>query len=211
VNVYSMTVAGLTGFAYGARVVASGEPGWVDGERFDIVAKVDDSLIAGWDQLPEMHRDELIKPMIRALLEDRFKLQVKRETNVESIYILEVAKGGAKIKPNEPVVSDANSGAKSAIGGPTLHLERNEFTATNVSMSFWANALSGQRAVQKLVRDETGLTGNYNFTFTFDMSPDGPGPTLFEALEDQLGLRLVAGKWPVDSLLITHVEEPSEN
>ena len=86
VTLSAMSVTALTRFAYGAKVTTSGGPGWVDSEQFDITAKVDDSLVAGWDQMPELQRDKLVEPMIRSLLEDRFKLTVRTEPKEQPVY-----------------------------------------------------------------------------------------------------------------------------
>jgi uncharacterized protein (TIGR03435 family) len=209
-----MSVATLTRLAYGAKVTASGKSSWVVSERFDITAKVDDSLLAGWDELSETQRDRLVEPMIRSLLEDRFKLKVRHEAAQQSVYALVVAKGGPKLTPSAAVLPDpsvADALARDPEVPTFTQSLRGGYTVKNATMASWAGQLSAQQDVQRLVIDATGLKGKYDFKFTWDTSQNGPGPSIFVALEEQLGMKLEPRKAPVDSIVVEYVEKPSEN
>ena len=186
-----------------AYSVADGQingPGWLDTERYDIVAK------AAADARQDQHRLRL-----QALLADRFKLALRRETREASVYVLLVAKNGSMIKkePGEP-----------GDGGTTS--KRGHVTAKAVSMAELAEFLAGPRAaLGRPVVDKTGLEGV--FSFTLDWTPeDNPGvanpgpaspgdvdpaPSIFRAVQEQLGLKLEGRKAPVEMLIIDHAEK----
>jgi uncharacterized protein (TIGR03435 family) len=158
--------------------------------------------------------------MLQALLADRFKLRVHTETRDVSSYALVVAKSGANL---EESVSDDKSGLA---GGPGL------IRANGIRMSGldgFAEALSTN--LGQPVTDETGLTGRYRFSLRwtpgqadtngiFGMLPpeersrvagDPNGPSIFTALEEQLGLRLLSRKVPSTVIVIDHAEKPTAN
>jgi uncharacterized protein (TIGR03435 family) len=170
--------------------------------------------------------------MVQALLADRFKLKVSHQTKELPVYALVVAKGGPKLTETQvpPPTPDGtaapNRGFRGIrMGGP------GQLTGTNIDMGLLADLLSGQRELGRLVIDQTGLKGNYDWTlkWTPDRSdpmfkaPDGgqpsgdalpadsSGPSLFTALEEQLGLKLEARKGPVETLVIDSIEKSSEN
>jgi uncharacterized protein (TIGR03435 family) len=151
--------------------------------------------------------------MIRSLLVSRFKLKVRHETEQESVYALVVAKGGPKLTPSVPLPLGSAFDASTADQDAATFSQsyRGGYTVKNATMASWACQLSAQREVQRTVIDETGLAGKFDFTFAWDMSQNGPGPSIFAALEEQLGLKLEPRKAPVDSIVIEHVEKPSEN
>jgi len=88
-----------------------------------------------------------------------------------------------------------------------------KFVAQGIPISMLANQLA--TSVDRLVVDKTGLTGNYDFTMQWDQDPDpskpDAGPSLFTALQEQLGLKLESTKDNVDALIVTHVEKASDN
>jgi uncharacterized protein (TIGR03435 family) len=186
--------------------VISGGPEWVDSEHFDITA-----LTPG-DVRPT--RDEQMG-MLRKLLTDRFQLSFHRESKEFSIYVLEVARGGAKLKDTakpDDVPALIN----------VVYPERIKLPARNVSMGDFASML--QRAVlDRPVVDKTGLTGRYDFDLEwapdesqFDgairpAATDENAAPLFTAIQQQLGLRLVATRGPVDALIVDRAERPSAN
>jgi uncharacterized protein (TIGR03435 family) len=166
-------------------------PDWLASERFDIVAKTE----SGKPQ-PEM---------LAAALSERFKLTVHRETKEMTVYALVAAKNGPKLKKGEPGEGDTTS-------------RRGHLTATRTSMAGLARFLAGPNVrLGRLVVDKTGLEGV--FDFTLDWTPengdrknaDAP-PSIFEALQEQLGLKLDAQKGPVEVLIVDHAEKvPTEN
>ncbi len=208
-----VTLKMLMGLAYGVFAYQiSGGPAWIGTERWDIEAKTDG--VQG--QLPLAQSSALL----RALIEERFQLKVRRESKEMPVYELVVTKNGSKLKPNP----DDPAKAK-----PSAMLGRGSGTFTNSSMAVLAARLSQQ--LGRPVSDHTGLKGGYDFTLEWTPAPgegsaeaiglppraDPPaagesnGPSIFTALQDQLGLKLEPQKGPVDMIIIDHVERASEN
>jgi len=183
----------------------SGGPDWVNTQGYDIVAKVDDTV----EKLTGDARSAQIQTMLRSLLADRFKLVLQHDTKVLPAYALTVAKSGLKIKEVE---ADGNTSSSTG---------RGRLTVSKVSMAQLATMLSG--LVGRPVVDMTGVKGVFEFKleYTSENQPsrksdepgslDSAGPTIFTALQEQLGLRLEGQKAPVEMLLIEHVERPTEN
>jgi uncharacterized protein (TIGR03435 family) len=178
----------------------SGLPGWARSDTFDIEAKMDDGTLAALQKLPL--KEQAIQPqfMLQALLADRFKLRVRRETKEMPIYALVIAKGGFKLKESQASLTMWTGG-----GG--------RITITAGQIDNLAFGLSGE--ADRIVVNQTGITGKYDIALKWTPddqqgTPDA-GPTLFTAIEEQLGLKLVATTGPVDTLVIDHVERPSEN
>jgi uncharacterized protein (TIGR03435 family) len=177
-----------------------GGPPWTKTTFWDVRAKAEHP-----SSLDDLHE------MFRNLLEDRFKLQLHRETRMQPGLALRVDKPG-KLTVNEgPEKLGVSPFSSSAIG---------RFEATRVSMPYLCHFLS-TRMRQPIV-DETGLLGFYDFTLMYleDLPPDyvpRPGvvlpdyPHIYEAVKTQLGLKLESQKVPVEVLVIDHVEKPAEN
>jgi uncharacterized protein (TIGR03435 family) len=205
----------MVGFAYDVRDhQISGGPKWLESDRFSIEAKPNNAtpIPAGPEGMGQM------RLMLQSLLEDRFKLALHRETKEEQVYELVVAKGGPKLKENS--LPDA-AGRVGLFG-----TGRGQITSTAMPISALANFLSQQ--LGRSVIDKTGLGDKYNFTLTYTpepgqggaFGPPGPdappppdpnGPSIFTALQEQLGLRLESAKGPVDILVIDHAEKPDAN
>jgi len=156
--------------------------------------------------------------MLRQLLADRFQVRFHRETKEMGIYSVTVAKGGPKLKPST-LDPDANPAGPPplifVVSLPVLKL-----AARYASMDDFATLL--QRALEQPVADQTGLTGRYDFDLEFTPdetlyggafrgAEDESKPGLLPALQDQLGLKLIATKGPVRALVIDHAERPTEN
>jgi uncharacterized protein (TIGR03435 family) len=172
----------------------TGGPGWLESDRYDIEAKADRSY-----SLAELH------VIMQNLLADEFKLQFHRDIKSGPVYALTVDKSGSKMKPNDSP-QDFEIPLK---GG------RGTTIATRESMEHfcWFLGQMLQRDERPVI-DKTGLAGYYDFTLTFAPEPPGDaseGPTIFEALKQQLGLRLEAQKGPVTYFVIDHVERPAAN
>ncbi len=185
----------------------SGGPAWIDTDPYDITA-----LTPG---ATRPSRDEQMA-MLRGLLADRFKLTFHREAREYSIYELELAKGGAKLKPTASAPGDP------AALISTVYPDHLLLPARNATMAEFTSLL--QRAVlDRPVVDKTGLTGHYDFDLTWAADetqfggeiPAATGevqaPPFFTAIEQQLGLRLEATRGPVDALIVDGVERPSAN
>ena len=179
----------------------SGGPDWLESDGVDIEAKAAN---------PKATQAQF-REMVRKLLASRFQLKVHSATKELPVYELVVAKTGAKLVQ----AKEDNSEVSMRIDGP------GQMTGAKATMAMLATTLS--RPLQRKVVDETGLGGAYNFKLHFlpdrkparpgdDVAPpNGDGPSLFSALQEQLGLSLKAGKGPVDVLVIDRAEKPSEN
>jgi uncharacterized protein (TIGR03435 family) len=175
--------------AYGVREnQISGGPSWLSSERYDVVAKDQSD-----NPSPARHRQ-----MLQTLLADRFQLRLSRETKDLPVYALVVGKGGHKFHE-----ADGGSDGKNTTG-------RGRITARKVSMEWLSERLGGQ--LERTVVDRTGLQGNFAFELEWAPDPDDlSGPSVFIALQEQLGLKLEPQKGSVEILVIEHVEKPSEN
>lgn len=168
-------------YAYNLQPTELSGPNWIDNDRFDIMAKAS----------REVNKDEL-RQMLQALLVDRFKLEFHREEKQLRNFLLVVDKGGLKI---QPVEGDQKN----------MHGSRNSLEATQAPLSQLAGNLV--YFLNSPVSDETKTPGN--FTYTLKWGPDNvspPGPTIFEALREQLGLRLDERKTATQVMVIDHVE-----
>ena len=196
----------LITFAYDLREhQLSGGPGWLSFERYDIVAKADN---------PNPSEAEM-KLMFQTLLADRFQLKTHRETKELPVYAVTVGKNGPKLSKADP----AGQGTQMSMG-------RGQLKAKKASIEQLAKLLGNQ--LGRTVLDKTGLAGDFDFelTWTSDMpgplgpkegGVDGPppadpaGPSIFTAIQEQLGLKLESQKGPVEILVIDSVERASEN
>ena len=201
------TLRGILETAYEVREFQIlGGPGWVNSERYDILARSADSLSNGAGATNEV---KAVRLRLQALLTQRFNLEVHRETRELPEYALEVAKSGPKlIQDNTSNLSNnARAGIQRSCG---------QMIGTNTTMANLSLMLA--RQLDRPVLDRTSLRGRYNFQFAW--TPDtGPcsasqdssnAPSIFTALQETLGLRLESIKGPVDSLIIDHADRPSE-
>lgn len=210
----------LISFAYDVQTkqIVNG-PSWMDTERYDIEAVPD---------APGTPNTEQIRIMIRKLLTDRFKLSFHQEKRELPAYVLTVGKNGEKLTPTEAKGQLPGLGFGPGTGGLTLHV-------MNATMSDFTGFLQ-ILVLDRPVVDRTGLAGRYDFQCTFapDESEFGghpprfpaPGesngstgstadtataPGLFDAVQQQLGLKLSAEKTDVNVIAIDHVDHPSPN
>jgi uncharacterized protein (TIGR03435 family) len=171
-------------------------PRGLDAVRFDVVAQAANDSAAGPVQL-----------MMRALLAERFKLVVHSETRELPAYALVVDSGGPKLRLSTSVEPPGPN--------PFTMRTAGQLTGTKVTAAMLAKVLSGQ--LGRPVAEETGLAGVFDFVLQWSPeaatpSPDQPLASLFTAIREQLGLRLVARRAPVDVIVIDHVESrPTEN
>jgi len=188
----------------------SGAPDAIS-EKYDIAAKAEHSV----------SRDEMLR-MIQALLADRFKLVLRRETKDVPVYALTVAPGGPKLRHSTSADDERTTPRIPARAGGAE--SNGSVFFTNESMADFAWALTRMAGIgDRVVVDNTGLVGNYDFTLTFvrDTTPPAvevkepavtpDGPPIFLAVREQLGLKLEAKRAPVEFVVIEHIERPSEN
>jgi len=196
IRIVNMTLKRCLAQAYEMREDQISGPDWISTERYDVVAKSEGKA-----------HDDALRLMLQSLLEDRFKLAMHRASKEERVYALVPAKGGVKIKPLP------------ATGDSTTNGSRGALTATTISMQRFADRLS--RMVDMPVVDQTGLAGAFSFKLTWDpaankLSPDAPsdsqGLSIFEAMQQQLGLELKPRRAQVEILVVDHAERiPVEN
>jgi uncharacterized protein (TIGR03435 family) len=166
-----------------------GGPSWIRVDEYDIVAKPQGEASI-----------ERVKAMTRSLLAERLNLKLHRESAEQPVFALVVAKGGPKLQRS------------AAEGGPEVRGNgRGRLTMRKVTMEMTAAQLAA-RVLGRPVVDKTGIVGEFdiNLEWTPDERPDG-GPSLFAALQEQLGLKLEAQKGSVEILVIDHIEKPSAN
>ncbi|MEO6817694.1 MAG: TIGR03435 family protein [Edaphobacter sp.] len=188
-------------------------PGWAKTGRFDIEAKVDAGDL---DRLHKLTRAER-QVMLQKVLADRFGLRVHADQREQPVYLLVVAKKGAKISKVADIDPALIKGP--AEGASLPHLTDREIDAKAIWMSSLAMMLT--QVVHRPVMDRTGLVGNYDveLKWTPDLAGDAgsagagsdTGPSLFTAVQEQLGLKLQPAKQKVDVLVIDHLEMPSAN
>ena len=172
----------------------AGEPRWTDTEMYDIAATTGTS---------DAISSERLKTLLQALLTERFGFLAHWETREGSVYALSTAKGGAKLTessdPREPSINTQKRPGEAMMKG------------AREPISILASNLGNQ--LGRFVLDKTGLTGLYDWTLEWspDMTADSAHPSLFTALQQQLGLKLEAEKGPMRMLVIDRVERASEN
>jgi uncharacterized protein (TIGR03435 family) len=229
-TVTNSTPKDVIAFAYNVHDFQISEgPSWVNSEQYDIEAKVPDSVVEELRNIPLDQRREKIRLMVQSLLADRFKLKVRYTTKELPVYVLDVDKNGPKLQESKP--GDGLKGPDSRLGPGTISFGRGRISGQVIDMKSFVLILS--RQLGRTILDQTGLKGTYNFAlqWTPDESPPamptvpeggGPGtanppppessgPSIFTAVQEQLGLKLVSTKGPVEIIVIDHIEKPSEN
>jgi uncharacterized protein (TIGR03435 family) len=220
----------LVARAYGLRAYQVSGPGWIENEYYDIAAKA-----------PPGATKAQLGQMLQRLLAERFGVETHRESKPMKVYTLTVAKDGPRLKPAAPPppapaeapnpdpakmqaaleqalragAARAAERASDGSRGPSFHVGLDSATVGE-----FARQLSAQ--LNEPVADQSGLEGRYAFDFTW--VADGPmvfmgapmfpaaGPLLFSAAEKQLGLKIEAGKAPVETLVVDKAEKiPTEN
>jgi len=216
------------------RPPIDGGPGWIRSERYRITAKAEgtpgQSVMRG--------------PMMKALLEDRFKVKVHWETREVPVYLLTVAKGGPKLQPfqegscvifdpeHEPPMPGPGTKFPTICAGRELHRGTPvlKWEVHGGTIDDLCKALGSD--LDRIVINKTGIAGKFDFYLEFapdettaglnalrvggEQGPPQPldpsgGPSIFTAIQAQLGLKLEAGKGPREFLVIDRAERPSEN
>lgn len=182
-----------------------GLPGWTDQEAYDIVAKVQADELPAFHELLPMQRN----PMLQEVLESRFHLKYHYETKALLGYALVVGKRGARL------VEAAHRGADNP---GAMHVRHGEIVGDGMSMEDLARVLSQQ--IGRPIGDDTGLKGPYDFKLDWTPEMDSnstvtsaadSGPSIFTALQEQLGLKLESAKQSVRVLVVDHIDRPDEN
>jgi uncharacterized protein (TIGR03435 family) len=178
----------------------SGGPGWLATERYDIEAKMENNDIS----------DDDLWLSLQPLLIERFHLKFHRETKQLPVFALTVVKGGPKFSAHK----ESTDGNDQLRIGVSIGSGRGKLTATKTSMARLCDSLGHQ--VDRIVVDNTGLKGEYDLTFEWSPNHDGStsidaGLSIFDALPEQLGLKLESTKGPVDVIVIDAADRRSAN
>ncbi len=168
-----------------------GGPSWIDSDRFHIEAKAAEPT----------NEEATLDAMMRTLLSERFRLVMHRETRTLPVLVLEVAKNGPKLEQASggEAVTDAGHG---------------RLTVRNTTMDSFAERLSRQADLP--VVNHTGIDGIFDLKLNWTPEgenpkrPDAP-PSIFTAIQEQLGLRLQSQKAPIEVFVIDRAEKPGEN
>jgi uncharacterized protein (TIGR03435 family) len=216
----------------------SGAPKWLDSEKYDVEAKMNSAVL---DELKKLSPEEsklAQQHMLQALLADRCKFAFHRESRDLPIYSLVIAKNGPKLQEAKPVATPPADAPPADFGGRGSRGGRGGRGGAGIMIRGRGGPLVGQSIpianlvevlsmmMGRTVVDKTGLTGKYDFTLQWTpddaqapssfppgagQPPDPAGASLFTAIQEQLGLKLEAGKGPVEIIVIDHVERPSGN
>jgi uncharacterized protein (TIGR03435 family) len=184
-------------WAFGLQQYQLVRPATLVNDRYDVRAR------AG-DQVPVSE----LKRMLQDLLAKRFKLQVHREQKKTSVYELTVAKGGPRLPKDKsgtlPPSFPKESLPRVVDGG---------FVFSNVTMGEFAQQLTELRGIDLPVVDRTGIQGVYDINLKSAAKAilDPQGPSLLTLIQEQLGLKLVSAKDPVEVVVVDHAETPSAN
>jgi len=204
--IHQATALDLIRFTYGIEEAhLLGGPMWLESTRYEVLAKA-----------PKGATNADVQPMLRALLADRFKLLAHHEIREQPVYDLVIAKNGPKLQEAKP--------AEGSDPGGTVESRAGQIAAKNVVVSQLVTRLT--QTLGRTVVDKTeGLKGKYDFMLIWapdeagsspssassSAPPNSTGPSIFTAIQEQLGLKLEPAKGPVDCLVIDHLEQPSEN
>ncbi len=184
-----------------------GKPKWLDSVHYDVVAKAGATLTPG-----------LLQRMMQSLLATRFRLAIHRETRELPMYAMVVAKNGARVQLTEASGSAGQNPFNMTTGG--------RLTGSQVTAAMLANVLSNQ--IGRSVQDQTGLKGVFDFKLEWEPDTEAQstgvdgapapstdartGPSIFTAIEEQLGLKLEPRKGPVEVIVIDQIESaPTAN
>jgi uncharacterized protein (TIGR03435 family) len=185
-------------------------PKWGDDTRFDIKAKI----IQPDKKALQALTPQQFAAMQQPILTDRFHLTFHHEPKTLPVYELVVIKTGPKFKETTAAETASEDGVNGVHAGG-ISIRNRSLIATGITMSSLADSLSGQ--LHRIVVDKTGLTGKYNFMLSWapddgaPQAPDSTLPSIFTALQEQLGLKLESGKAEVEGFVIDHAEIPSED
>jgi uncharacterized protein (TIGR03435 family) len=194
-----VTLKMLLAAAYGMTEPRVIGPGWLNSNRFDIVAKS-----------PAGVRDSALKPMLQTLLKERFKLAAHLAVQEMPVYFLEVAKSGVKM-PLYPAHDRGPDRPGDQYRGGVMM--RGTGTVAQIAQRM-------SSIVDRPVLDRTGLTDRYNYFLVFAPlsppsgvhEPESAQPDIFAAVQEQLGLKLQAGRNDVEVVVVDHIERmPTEN
>lgn len=199
-----------------------GGPGWLDSDHYDVDAKIATEAAVTLQQMTEKQRRRQMNLRLQTLLADRFKLRMHFETRQESVFAIMTGKKGTKLTPVSGAEGQQDLGIFVRYNGQAAQM-----TAKGATLGDLANWLNGYSEMGgKTVVDQTGLTQRYDFVLNWTCEPDfangqqnresetpagADAPALFTALQEQLGLKLVNTRGPVEIIVVDSIERPTGN
>jgi uncharacterized protein (TIGR03435 family) len=213
----NLPMKALLQIAYGFDAPVVDAPDWATNTFYNIQARSDEAADARLAKLTDNEVRLEKRNAIRALLAERLGLKTHLETRNSSIYLLVVGKGGVKMQaapaPPPPAIGEAPPPPPPANVQAHGSQHGLEFVGSNASIRAITGALSSM--VEAPVVDKTGLTGTYNYTLQFgrEWSANDPEswPSIFTAVQEQLGLKLEAVHESVPNLVVDRITKPTEN
>ena len=218
ISVTNMTLLQLIRFAYaeglGTNLEITGGPNWLDRDRYDVEAKVEGAAPPAQLRL-----------MMRNLLAERFALKLHPETKEVNVYAMVLARSDGKLGPKVQAWDGKCNGREPPPAQPkgprcSAFFRPPGMVLEGVSMAVVADMLSTPVVnLGRLVLDRTGLTGEFSMQLEFQFRPPGApaaaddtfAPSLFTALQEQLGLKLQSARGNMDMLVVDQAEKPTEN
>ncbi len=237
--VNNATLKMVMGVAYRVRdFQMMGGPNWISSDRWNIEAKAEEGTVPPQKGFPDPTVPDPLMLMVQSLIEDRFQLKMHRETKELAVYELLVGKSGSKMKlsADQSPIEPPGRGApppppqRGGRGGPTprgsVAVGRGNLDASGVPLRNFVQILAQQ--LGRPVIDKTDLKGLYDIKLQWtpelgqgQFTPggaepppppaDASGPSIFTAVQEQLGLRLESAKGQVEVLVIDSVQKPTEN
>ena len=206
--------------AYGITLDSqmSGLPEWAKTDHYIVSARADEDTAEAWKKLSKQGLQKQQHLMLQALFADRCQLKMRREVKELPVYDLVIARGGLRMK-------ESASDEKSFVELDTTSSYSATGSGVEYTKTMNAHAVTAQGLAQdlphyagRIVVDKTTL-GEKQFDFELKWSSSqeapadsgGTGPSIFTAVEEQLGLKLVPAKEPVDTFVVEHIERPTEN
>ena len=227
----AMSARGLIEFAYrlppGSTARVLNAPKWVDSDLYEVDGKIDPALAATMQRMPLQQQIEKRRLLLQSLLQERFQLKIHFETQVLPVYALTTAEKGAKLSPakdlppldpSQPAQPRNPANLRNSLMIAPKGGQQFEMIARGETMDQFATMLTPHPEIGgRPVVNRTGLTSAYDFTMDWTREQgaaaagDDSGPGLFTALQQQLGLKLVPSRAPVEVLVIDSISHPTPN
>lgn len=207
----NLTLKSMIANVYNVKAwLVFGLPAWAESMHWDIDAKVSAPDLTVMEKLSPAQRQQ----MIGGIFKDRFGLVVHQEAKVQPVFVMTVVPEGSRLKESPPLPAGSEDPNKLMAG--SWHISRGSLSATRMKLSTLADNLSGP--VERNIIDKTGLTGVYDIDLkwtpddranagTDNGTADTP-PAIFEAIKEQLGLKLTAEKAPVPTVVVDNIVQP---
>lgn len=200
-----------------------GLPDWAygDNNHYDIDAKVDDADLQDWQNA--VKQPEMMREMLQAMLADRLKLVVHRSTKEGPVYSLVVAKNGPRFKETNPAEPHPNAYSFPGGGQVAMEVKSGEIAAHYFGITIGQLTTFLLGSAGRPIKDNSGLSGRYDMTIVKptplplkegEAQPSAPSQETEPSavsIADQLGLKLQPARGTIETLVIDHIERPSEN